>query len=280
MRPLIRNVKLVRRLVAAGLGLGLILVPALAAAQTVTQSYSANSGVQQGMIVMLDNKDSGKVDPLTADNIQSMQGVVVAANDSTVTLSNGSTNQVYVATTGTYNVLVSNQNGEIKKGDFITISSLAGIGMRANGDQLLVLGKALQSFDGTTNVSGTARVATTTGGTTNVSLGLISVDIGISHNPLMPGATASVPGFLGKTAQNIVNKPVSTSRLYISLVVLLLTVVIVGTFMYGGVRSGVTAIGRNPLAKSSITKGLLQVTLVGLIIFVMGLFAVYLILKL
>jgi hypothetical protein len=48
---------------------------------------------------------------------------------------------------------------------------------------------------------------------------------------------------------------------------------------YIGVRSGITAIGRNPLSKKDITKGLLQVILASMVVFIIGLFAVYLLLK-
>ncbi|MFA5003713.1 MAG: hypothetical protein WC498_00325 [Candidatus Saccharimonadales bacterium] len=281
MRPSQLKHNFVRRLQMALFGAGLLLVPALAAAQTVTQSYTAVGNLQNGMIVMLDSKDTTKVRPLTSDNASAMQGVVVAANDSAVTLTgDGSSNQVYVATNGKYKALVSNQNGTIKSGDYITISSLDGVGMRADSGQSVILGKALEGFDGTTGVSSTVNLATTTGGTRQVSIGLIQVDIGIAHNPLQASSVSNVPGFLSKASQAIVDKPVSAPRLYVSLVVLVLTVFIVGSFLYGGVRSGVTAIGRNPLARQSITKGLVQVILLGSIIFVIGLFAVYLILKL
>jgi hypothetical protein len=260
--------------------LGLLVCPAVVDAQAVAQSYTAGSDVQQGMIVALDSKDATRIRPLTSDNIQAMQGVVVPAHDSAVTLTSGTSNQVYVATTGDYNVLVSTQAGPIKSGDYITISSLGGIGMKAGEDQSIVLGKAKSDFDGSKNVSGTMSLQTSNGTTTTVALGLVEVSIGISHNPLAGGEDNSVPGFLRKASQAIADKPVSKVRIYMSLVVLLLTVVIVGSFLYGSGRSSLKAIGRNPLARRSIVRGMFQVTLIGLIIFVIGLFAVYLILKL
>lgn len=269
---------------AVGFGVvGFLLLPAAASAQTaVTQAYGVTGTLQKGMIVMLDPHNSSNVQALTNSEDSAMQGVVVAANDSAVTLSgDGSGNQVYVATAGKYQVLVSTQNGPIQAGDLVSISALNGIGMKADGSQSVILGKALESFNGTNNVSGTTTL-TTSRGTTNVSLGLISVDIGISHNPLAQAGSggAAVPGFLRKLAAAIAGKPVSAPRIYLSLAVLLVTMVVSGSLLYGGVRSSMVSIGRNPLARTSVLSGLFQVMGIGLIIFVIGLLAMYLLLKL
>lgn len=275
------NNKNIGKVMAGFSALGLLVVPATVSAQAVTQAYGVTGSVQKGMIVMLDPKNSSNVEPLTNKKDNAMQGVVVSASDSAVSLSgDGSTDQVYVATSGKYDVLVSTQNGPIKSGDIISISALDGIGMKADTHQSVILGKALESFNGTNNVSGTTRLATSTG-TRNVSLGLVQVDVGISHNPLaQSGNDTAVPGFLRHIAESIAGKPVSASRIYIGLAVFLITVFIAASLLYGGVRSSLTAIGRNPLAKGSVLGGMFQVLSVGLIIFVVGLVAIYLILKL
>jgi hypothetical protein len=281
--PLRPTVHIWQKSIAGLAALGLLLLPALAAAQTVvTQGYGVNGNVQKGMIVMLDPKDASKVQAASGGESDAIQGVVVAANEAAFSLGNDAStgDQVYVATTGKYDVLVSDQNGVIKTGDLITISALDGIGMKADSNQSIILGKALQGFDGTNNVSGTTRL-TTSEGSKSVSLGLIQVDVGISHNPLAGGAGADalVPGFLRKMAQTIAGKPVSAARIYISLAILLLTVIIAGSLLYGGVRSSLVSIGRNPLARRSVLRGLFQVTLIGVIILVIGLIAIYLLLK-
>lgn len=259
------------------------MVPALAAAETmVTQGYGVNGNLQKGMIVMLDPKDSSKVMAATGGEADVIQGVVVAANEAAFSLGNDASagDQVYVATTGKYDVLVSDQNGRVKAGDFITISALDGIGMKADSNQSIILGKALEGFDGSNNVISTTQL-TTSAGTKPVSLGLIQVDVGVSHNPLASGegSDAFVPGFLRDLAKAIAGKPVSAARIYISLAILLLTIVIAGSLLYGGVRSSLVSIGRNPLARRSVLRGLTQVMLIGVIILVIGLVAIYLLLK-
>lgn len=262
-----------------------VAVPAAGAAssttQAVTQGYGTDTTLQKGMLVRLKDKDATKVVPLTSATAAEMQGVVVAANDASVTLSsNTNSGQVFVATYGHFDALVSNQNGPIKSGDYITISSLDGVGMKADSLQSTVLGKAAGNFDGTANVQGSTSVKDEGGHAVTVAFGRIPVDISISHNPLQQNSANNLPGFLKQASQFIANKPVSSSRVYIGLVVLFISTVIAGSILYGGIRSGLVAIGRNPLAKKSISRNLVQVIITGLIIFIIGLFAVYLLVKL
>jgi hypothetical protein len=268
----------------AGIVAGLIapaLIVVAAAGQAVSQGYGVTGVVQKGMIVQIDPKNANKVAPLSNKSDKAMLGVVVAANDTVVSLGgDSSAYQVFVASTGKYDALVSTQNGSIKAGDIISVSALDGIGMKANADQNVVLGKALTGFDGSTNVSGTATLKTSSG-TKQVSIGFIQIDISISRNPLAVSASGPpVPAFLRKSGDSIAGKPVSTVRLYVSMGVLIVTLLMAASLLYGGVRSSLVSIGRNPLAKKSILRGLIQVVVLGLTVFVIGLVAIYLLLKL
>jgi hypothetical protein len=50
--------------------------------------------------------------------------------------------------------------------------------------------------------------------------------------------------------------------------------------IYAGVRNGVISIGRNPMSKKSIFRALIETILTSLLILIVGMFAVYLLLKL
>jgi hypothetical protein len=233
------------------------------------------------MIVKLADKDTSKVEPLTGDSVTKMQGVVVAANDATVSISNdGNKGQVFVATFGHYDVLVSNQNGPIKAGDYITISAIAGVGMKVDTSQPTVLGKATGEFTGSGKVAGTAKLKDSAGKEVSVSLARIPVDISISHNPLQQSVADGLPGFLKHTSEAVAGKPVNAARVYVALVVLLLSSVVAGFMLYSGVRGGLIAIGRNPMAKKQIVAGIFRVILSALLCFILGVFGVYLLLKL
>jgi len=248
----------------------------------VTQSYNAAPSVDIGMVVELKAKDPSTVVPLPAGDIQDMLGVVVPAENATIVLApqTVSRQQVLVATSGHYDVLVSNQNGPINIGDYITISAIAGVGMKADDDQNEVLGKAAGAFSGTANVIGSVALKNTIGHTTTVSIGRIPVDIVIAHNPLFQKSADYVPSFLSKVAVAVATHPVSAARIYLSMALLFVTALVTGNMLYSGVRSGMTAIGRNPLSRKSIIRSLIETVIAGLIIFVVGVFAVYLLLKL
>lgn len=269
-----------RFLLIAGLALFAICTYGVAKAQNVTQGYASDSALQKGMIVRLKPGDKSKVEALSQKNATDMFGVIVTSGDATVSLSNiGNEQQVYVATYGQYDVLVSTQNGPIKQGDYVTISSLNGVGMKAATTQQLVIGKALSGFDGASEAEGST-ILVTSSGKKEVHLGHVPIEVSVAHNPLYEKEKeAGVPDFLSKAAQLVTSRPVSAFRIYVSVVVILLSFVIAGSILFAGVRSGMTSIGRNPLAKSSIVRSLIQVTLMSLIVFAIGLFAVYLVLR-
>jgi hypothetical protein len=248
----------------------------------LTQSYNADPSVETGMVVELKPKDPTTVIPLPDTDIQDMLGVVIPQSNATIVLTPQNINQqqVLVASSGHFNVLVSNQNGPIKVGDYITVSAIAGVGMKADTIENEVLGKAAGSFSGTNNVLGTVSLKSTIGKTTNVSISSIPVDVNISHNPLFQKTADYVPSFLAKTAVAIANHPVTASKIYLCMVILFITAVVTGNMLYSGVRSGMIAVGRNPLSKKSIIRSLIQTVIAGLIIFIAGIFAVYLLLKL
>lgn len=250
--------------------------------QAVSQSYTASDGVQQGMIVRLKAKSTAVVEPVLAADVKSMLGVIVPNNASPITLTPETVKaqQVLVARQGRFEVLVSNQNGVIKNGDYITVSAVAGIGMRADENQSTILGTAIGSFNGTANVIGSVVLKDKLGKTSTVSISHVLVNLNIEHNPLEQKSTDFLPSFLAKAATVVANKPVSTARIILGLAALIVTAFVTGTVVYSGVRSGIVAIGRNPLSKQSIIKGLVQTVIAGLIIFIAGVFAVYLLLKL
>ncbi|HSH18612.1 MAG TPA: hypothetical protein VK978_04470 [Candidatus Saccharimonadales bacterium] len=260
------------------------MIVGAAGAQAVTRAYNTDTPLQRGMIVRVAEKDGTKVEALKSKDMEKMEGVIVAANDAPVTLSavDAQKQQVFVATTGRYSILVSNQNGPIKKDDYVTISALAGVGMKAGGEQSRIIGKALGGFDGQKNISGKTTVQNAQKQNVPITIGLIPVEINISHNPLEAKPESILPGYeyLQRMAGSVAGKPVPPLQLYVSLIALILTTAISGSIIYAGVRTSLTAVGRNPLAKSSIMRNLLQVVLTGIIILIIGVVAVYLILKL
>jgi len=251
-------------------------------AQAVIQSYYSDTSLHTGTIVKLKDNDPSKVEADTTVSTGKMFGVVVNANASPVSLSPSVSAgaPVYVATSGEYSVLVDNQSGPINPGDYITVSSIDGIGRKAVNIDQEVLGKAVTPFHAAGDSIGPVTAKDLNGQTTTLQLGLITVALGVTHNPnAIQIQGGFLPNFVREAGQNVAGKPVSNIRLYVSLLVLLLCALVAGSLLYAGVRSSMIAIGRNPLSKKSIWRGLVQVILVSLIVFLIGLFGVYLLLK-
>jgi hypothetical protein len=248
----------------------------------ISQSYNADGAVQVGMIVQLKDKDSSTIAALNSKMIKSMFGVVIPVSGAPIVLAPkvAKQQQLLVATSGRQTVLVSNQNGPIKINDYISISAVDGIGMKAGEAQEQIVGKAAAAFTGTANVAGTVKLKDSTGKEATVAIGRIVVDVNITHNPLNQKTVDFVPGFLAGIAVTVANKPVSVARIYLCTIILFVAAIISGIMLYSGIRSGMIAVGRNPLSKKSIIKSLIQTVIAGVIVFIVGVFAVYLLLKL
>lgn len=245
-------------------------------AQSIAQGYATDQTLQRGMLVASKQDDPNKVEAVTVDSLDRLKGVVVQPNDSSVTISSEG-QKVFVAATGTYEVLVSDQSGQIKTGDYISISSLAGIGMKASDTQSFIIGKAAQNFDGKTDSVGSSVIADDQ----RVNFARIRVDVAINRNPLLKSPDApKIPGILNKISQAVAEKPVSSAKVYLATAVFLVSATISGIMLYSGARGSLISIGRNPLSKKVVIRGLIQVVLMSLIIFITGLFGVYLLLKL
>ncbi len=252
-----------------------------AAVQTVAQSYDTTTALQQGMIVQLDNTNKNAVAPATYKESKKMFGVTVAASDAPVSLSTDATTQkAYVVTSGRYNVLVSNQNGAISSGDYVSISAVSGVGMKADDKQSTILGRAVGAFDGKSNTLSSTTLKQSDGKDLKVTIGSVAVDIDISPNKLLRETNDGVPPVIQSIAKTVVGNPITATQLYISAAILIAGLGIVASLLYGGIQTGMTAIGRNPLARKSIMRNMVQVIVTGIMIFIGCLIAVYLVLKL
>lgn len=153
-----------------------------------------------------------------------------------------------VVRSGTATVSVTTLNGPIKYGDYITSSSIPGKGQKAS-ESGYVLGIALGSFDG----NGAEQVDGPSG---KVASGKIPIAIRVEYAELTnPRFAGRLFGFVGSSFLENVNDPKKFGNVvrYIAagLVVLL-------SFTFGfltfsrSIAKSVEALGRNPLAKSTI----------------------------
>jgi hypothetical protein len=248
-------------------------------AQTVTQGYSTDKVLQRGTIVSLDSEDTSKVVASNRENQARLHGVVIASNDASFTLSDDA-EKTFVATVGRFDALVSTEADTIQPGDFLTVSNITGIAMKAGEFDPYTVGKAIEGFDGNANAVSKTELKDSLGNVNTVAIGRIMIDVSVGSNPLLRPAESTLPEFLEKATELIAEKPVSPVRVYISLFIILASAAIAGSLLYSGTKSSFISIGRNPLSKQSITKSLIQIVVTSIIIFLLGLFGVYLLLRL
>ena len=204
-----------RRLLAFA-GLGILLFLAIShplSAETITQSFKTDQALQRGMIVRLKKGDASKVELASSDNPESMYGVTVDGSAASLTLS-GNEDGVFVATSGHFDVVVSDQAGNIKQGDYITVSALSGVGMRAQQEDIYVIGRALSSFDASQNTISKMEIKGSNGSSRTVNIGRVLADITVARNPSHTINDNNLPEFLRKASENAAGKSVSAWRVY------------------------------------------------------------------
>jgi hypothetical protein len=251
--------------------IGLFLLaagPLAAKADNVVQGFSGPPTIQPGMVVAIDKAASKTVKLAPANNSNLIYGVAVDPSDAPITLV-GQNSQVFVATSGTYQVLVSAAGGAIVPGDYISMSAINGIAGKAQVGQPVILGKAQSAFNGTTNAISASN---------GVNIGRIFISLGIAKNPLA-NSDPTLPYFLRKVADSVSNKSVPAIRVYTALLIFLVSIAATIAILWSGVRSSLISLGRNPLSRHAIFSGMYKVVFTGIGVFIIGLAGVYLLLK-
>lgn len=153
-----------------------------------------------------------------------------------------------VIRSGTGTVNVTTLNGSIKFGDYITSSSIQGKGQKAS-ESGYVLGIALGSFDGTSGEEIDGPIG-------KVKSGSIPIAIRVEYAELTnPRFAGRLFGFVGSSFLENVNDPKKFGNV-VRYIAAGLTVLLAFTFGFltfsRSIAKSVEALGRNPLAKSTI----------------------------
>lgn len=162
------------------------------------------------------------------------------------------TTDIPISRSGNAYINVTNIGGEIKRGDFITSSQIAGKGQKGGDSGGYMVGVALENWDGNSgdNIDFNGN---------SYRQGRVLTAIGVGPaSPVLVKAIGGILGTLRQLAQAIVYN-VGASRLFDRLIRYILAVIVALTSIYMSFRmfgknvsKGIEAIGRNPLAKASI----------------------------
>lgn len=164
-----------------------------------------------------------------------------------------------IVSSGKVRVRVSTAAGKIKVGDYITSSKTLGVGQKANKSGY-ALGTALENLED--------------------DMGMISVSLGIRPAVLATTVGDNLWESLRSGLNSLYLTPLAALRYILAMLI------VVGSFMLGFVyfgrvaKSGVEAIGRNPLAGRTIELGVIVNLIFTGLIMVLGLTLAYFILRL
>ncbi len=166
-----------------------------------------------------------------------------------------------VTTSGKIFVLVASINGNIKKNDFITTSTIAGVGQKATRNGM-VLGTALEDYSNS-NQKITAKILVAVNPHFNASFA------DTKTNVLEVLKNASDPTTLTQL----------TSLRYVIAAGIVLAAFAIGFIFFGRITSsGVEALGRNPLASRTIQLSMIFNLVLMIVVIIVGLGIAYMIL--
>jgi len=206
----------------------------------------------------------------TATYDQKMFGVAVV-NSAIVIHAKTDTTRAIV-TNGEALVQVTAKNGGINAGDFVTTSDVAGVGMKAR-DAGYVLGIARSSFTpansnavGTSNATGTVTV--------EVNIHFAAKAANELGNPIIRVFNAFTTSFEDQSRISAVIR-------YMIGAFVALMIFAIALFIFGRtIKSSIDAIGRNPLARSSVQFGLILSVAVTIVVSIIGFVITFLIIRL
>jgi hypothetical protein len=264
--------------------LGVVLVLSLCVAQLSLPVLSAqsNGSLAQGYTVDTDRgqivagalvslkADSQSVELAATDTVDRLVGVV---DQKPLVVISGNAQESQIVLSGTTSVLVSDVNGDIKAGDKITASPVAGVGMRTTTDARVV-GAAQTDFD--PSKAQTQSITDIHGKSHDLHIGYVQLQVGLA-NYQAPGSNF-LPPFVQNIANSVAGKQVSLIRVVFATVLILFSFVSIAILISSSIRSAMISLGRNPLAASNIRKSLYQVGGVTLLVLGATLVASYLIL--
>jgi hypothetical protein len=244
-----------------------------AAVTTISGGYSADGSLALGTVVSLKDNTTDFVVPAKNSNVDGLLGVVIDNQGSLLSVTNTQKSQVQVATSGTADVLVSDINGTVVRGDHITASPIAGVGMKAS-DNVRIVGIAQGDLSKTGKKTD---YKDDKGQSHSTTIGSVPLLIGVAYYFKEPDKTL-VPQALQNIANALAGKTVSTLPILISGGIFVVMMVAVASIIYSMIRSSIISVGRNPMSQSAVYRNLIQMTALVLVILGIGFTAMYLVL--
>ncbi len=276
MGTCIKNHKAFIRYIMAAVALGVFLWGAVAGAQGFARGYHTDDQeLQSGMVVVLKatgTADKPQVERASRENIDRVIGVATEIEDNLVTVVSGEP-EIYVQNSGVVEAFVSDMNGVVKKGDTLALSPLKGILMR--GDETLpVVGKALED-----STPGSAGAQTVAAGNGQMAANVAKITILLDSSLVTYPESELSESALQRLGRTLTGREVSEMQVVVALIIFFIVLVSESSIIYGAVSSGIISIGRNPMARRAIKGEMLRVFGIAAFVLLVGLAAIYIVLR-
>lgn len=191
------------------------------------------------------------------------QIIGVVSQDAGIIFASGSDTSVPVISTGRVYILVSSKNGNIKKGDLLTTSTIPGVAVKADADGY-VLGSALEDYK-SSNPKQIDRIA---------------IELNLHYFNAKPTLLGSLTDIFKFALLPSKDSPSPIFK-YIVAAAVVLASIILGFMTFGRTAAkGVEALGRNPAASKIIHLGIILNITIVIVIVLAGLTVAFLILRL
>lgn len=235
---------------------GLLLGP-LSGVSADQGFYVINKAARPGMLMSVSATDPNVAEPASVDTAESLIGIL-GDQPTSFDFQDGQKN---VLTGGVRNTLVTTVYGDIKKGDFITASSVIGMGAKLVGSGWVV-GIAQSDFSSATQGAVTSMVTNEAGRQHEVYAGMVPVLIKVVYHDDMQSEkerdVSFIPESLLREIESITGRKASQFAVMLAFLLLIAGLVIGGLIVYSAVKNGITSISRQPLAKQVIMQRMIQ----------------------
>jgi hypothetical protein len=269
----LENLRTLRVAIFVALFVPLFTFGFISTVAAIARGYtSSDAGLKVGMVAALtsDTASEQQVERATQENVRRIVGVATNVDDSLVTVASSNA-KVLIETEGEMSAYVSDVGGEVTKGSLLAVSPIKGVLMKVPSDSgLSVVGVASEDMASKTD----AISYNLQDGSTKQTVKITKIMINLNRSG--GGNTGnSVDSSLARLGKAIVGKEVSEIRVILALLLFLIVLLAEGAIMYGAISSAITALGRNPLARSAIRREMVRILFVAIVVFFIGLGAIY-----
>lgn len=236
-----------------------------------SQSYTSDNKLSFGTLVSLVDNSENKIEPTSISNAKNYLGVYVA-NEGSILAINKQNDGYQVAVSGNTIALVSDENGDIKKGDKLAISKIDGVASKAlSGNN--VVGVAAYDFDESSSKNSVTQVNLADGSTGNVVIGPMEMEIYTVKKDV-----EVKPGLIG-WVERLTGKEVTPFKILVALLITILLFFCVTAMATSATRNTIIQASRNPLAKPVIMRALVRIFMFIAIISIIGVVLIYVVLR-